>query len=112
MITGAAFLALAGAGALARAGVGHRLNRGFPLGTLSVNVLGALALGLLAGASTPALTVVGIGGLGTLTTFSSFARDAVALVEEGRFRAALAYVVGTVGLGLAAAGAGLALAAA
>jgi CrcB protein len=112
VITVAAFALAAVAGALTRAEVGHRLNRDHPLGTLTVNVFGAFALGLLAGASNPVLTVVGVGGLGTLTTFSSFARDAVALVEEGRVRAALAYVAATVGLGLAAAGAGLALGAA
>ena len=54
-------------------------------------------------------TVVGTAGLGAFTTFSSFARDAVSLIEEHRHPAAALYVIGTVGLGLVTAGTGLAL---
>lgn len=110
MIAAAGFVLAAGLGALGRAGVGHRLNRhdGFPLGTLAVNVSGSFALGLLAGVSPPVLTVLGTGALGAYTTFSSFARDAVALVEQGRPRTAALYVGATCVLCVAAAWAGLA----
>ena len=110
MITAAAFVILAALGALTRAVAGHHLNRSFPVGTLAVNVVGAFLLGLLAGVGPPMSTVVATTGLGALTTFSSFARDAVALIEEHRRGAAALYVVSTVGLGLIAAGGGLALA--
>jgi CrcB protein len=110
VITAVAFVVIAALGALTRAEVGRRLNRRFPTGTMTVNVIGAFALGCLAAVGPPVSTVVGTTGLGAMTTFSSFARDAVALVEERRLGAAAAYVGGTLALGLAAAGAGLAVA--
>lgn len=112
MITAVAFVAAAAGGALARAAAGHRWNRrlGFPLGTLVVNVSGSFLVGLLAGSAPPALTVIGAGALGTYTTFSGFARDAVALVELRRPGLAAVYVVATCGLAIAAAAAGVALA--
>jgi CrcB protein len=110
VITVVGFLVVGAVGALLRAEAGRRANRAFPTGTLAVNVIGAFALGLLSAASSPTLTVAGIAGLGAMTTFSSFARDAVALLEEHRGAAAVLYVVGTVVLGLTAAGAGLAVA--
>lgn len=110
MITIVAFAVVGAVGALLRAEAGRRANRAFPTGTLTVNVIGAFALGLLSAASSPTLTVAGIAGLGAMTTFSSFARDAVALLEEHRGATAVLYVVGTVVLGLTAAGAGLAVA--
>jgi CrcB protein len=112
VITAAAFVVAASAGALARAEAGRRWNRhrGMALGTLAVNVSGSFLLGLLATTTPPVVTVLGVGGLGAYTTFSSFARDVVALVEEGRFAAAVAYVGLTFGLGLGAAAVGVALA--
>ena len=111
MITAAAFVVLAAAGALLRALAGRHLNRRAPLGTLLVNASGSFALGLLAGSgvSPPVVTALGTGGLGAYTTFSSFARDAVALVEEGRTGWAAAYVAGTAAGTVAAAWAGLLL---
>jgi fluoride exporter len=108
-VIAAAFLVLAGAGALARAFIGHRLNRAFPTGTLLVNASGSFALGLLSGASPAVITAVGTGGLGAYTTFSSFARDAVALIEERRWGAAAAYVLASLIIGVAAAAAGISL---
>jgi CrcB protein len=95
VITALAFLAAAAAGALGRAALGHRYNRAFPTGTLLVNVSGSFALGLLHGVTPPLVTVVGVGGLGAYTTFSSFARDLVALAEERRYVGAAAYGVAT-----------------
>jgi CrcB protein len=112
VITAAAFLVAAGLGAVTRALVGHRLNpdRGFPAGTLLVNVTGSLALGLLVGLDAPALTVLGTGFVGAYTTLSSFARDAVALAEQRRWLQSMAYILLTCTTTVAAAAAGLALA--
>ncbi|SUZ89956.1 uncharacterized protein METZ01_LOCUS42810, partial [marine metagenome] len=73
-----------------------------------VNVAGSLALGLLAGASAPVPVVVGVGGLGALTTFSTFAADTLDLAANRPVRA-VGHVLTTVVLGVAAAAAGLAL---
>ncbi len=98
-----AFVVAAAAGALARAAVGHRLNSRFPWGTMSVNVSGSFALGLLAHASSFAATVVGTGLLGAYTTFSSFARDIVSLWERDARVGAITYAVATLIVGVAAA---------
>ena len=98
-----AFVVAAAAGALARAVVGHRLNGRFPWGTMSVNVSGSFVLGLLAHASSFAATVFGTGLLGAYTTFSSFARDLVALWERGARVAAATYAVASLTAGVAAA---------
>lgn len=112
MITAAAFVAAAIAGALARAEAGRRWNRhnGVAVGTLIVNVTGSFMLGLLSDMAPPTVTVVGVGGLGAYTTFSSFARDAVALAELRRLTTAALYVAATCVLGLAFAAVGVAIA--
>ena len=88
---------------------------GSVLGTLAVNVAGSLVLGVLLGASSaPAwlVALVGTGFCGTLTTFSTFGADVVRLVGIRAVGRALAYVAGTLVLGIGAAAAGYALAAA
>jgi CrcB protein len=110
VITACAFAVAAAIGALGRAEAGRRWNRhdGLPVGTLVVNVTGSFLLGLLSDVSSPALTVVGVGGLGAYTTFSSFARDVVALGGK-RPALAVAYLAATYGLGIAAAALGVVL---
>lgn len=112
MITVVGFAAAAALGALARAETGHRLNRheGFPFGTLLVNVLGSFLLGLLWDVAPPMVTVAGTAGLGALTTFSGFARDAVALAEQRQVAQAALYVAVSATAGIAAAALGVALA--
>ncbi|HEX7168341.1 MAG TPA: CrcB family protein [Acidimicrobiales bacterium] len=112
MTTALAFLAAAAAGALARAAAGRRWNRrdGMPWGTLAVNVSGSFALGLLHHVTPPVITVVGVGGLGALTTFSSFARDVVALADGRKLAMLAAYVAISLGAGITAAALGVALA--
>jgi fluoride exporter len=85
-----------GLGAVARAVATHAVNvrtrRGFPFGTLAVNLSGALALGALsaAGASAVVLSVVGTGFLGAFTTFSTWMYETDhAIVGGHRARAAL-----------------------
>jgi CrcB protein len=112
VITVIAFVVAAALGALGRAEAGRRWNRhdGLAVGTFVVNVTGSFLLGLLAGVGPPVATVVGVGGLGAYTTFSSFARDAVALAERRRTALLAVYVVATCLFGVAAAWAGVALA--
>ena len=107
MLTAVAFIGLAGVGAAVRfVAADHR--PGGHRGTLLVNVAGSLLLGLLAGASAPVTVVVGAGGLGAMTTFSTFASDTLALAADSPWRAA-GHVAPTVVLGLAAAVIGLAI---
>jgi fluoride exporter len=75
---------------------------------LIVNVTGSLMLGLLSDVTPPTITVLGVGGLGAYTTFSSFARDAVALAETKRVMLAAVYVALSCLLGIGAAAIGVA----
>jgi CrcB protein len=109
----ALLVAVGGAlGALSRYGVGALLGgRAFPWATLTVNVIGSLALGyVLGGPATrwdPAVaTTVTVGFLGAFTTFSTFSGETTALLRDGRAATALLYVAASVGLGLAGAAAG------
>jgi fluoride exporter len=110
VITVVLFAALAGVGAVARGAATGRWNLpgGLPLGTLAVNVTGCLALGALRGSglAPAALTVVGTGLVGAFTTFSGFAADTAGLAVGGRRGAAAAYVVVSLGAGVAAAALG------
>jgi CrcB protein len=109
VITAVAFVCAASAGAIARAEAGRRWNQadGFAWGTLVVNVTGSFLLGLLRDVTPPLITVVGVGGIGAYTTFSSFARDAVALAELRQVGRAVLYVGATCAVGIAAAAAGV-----
>ena len=78
-----------------------------PLATLAVNILGSGLMGvcyvlLSAGliSSEPMRGVLMVGFLGALTTFSSFALDAMALMEKGQGPLALGYVSASVVLSL------------
>jgi fluoride exporter len=109
---------LAGAvGAFARFGLDTLVARrwpSFPAGTLAVNVSGAFALGLLVGASAghDVLLVVGTGLVGGYTTFSTWMLETQRLAEAGRPTSAAVNLFGSLAVGLTAAGAGWALAAA
>jgi CrcB protein len=76
----------------------------FPWGTWTVNVVGCLVLGVVAGASTPGwvLSIVGTGFCGALTTFSTFGFETVRLVEDDDHAAAVWNVLGSLAAGLAA----------
>jgi len=94
-------------GALARYYVGQAVDRkSFPLGTLTVNVVGSFVLGLvtfLAPRESVAL-LVGTGACGSFTTFSSFSFDTVRLWEQGRPAVALGNAVVNLAGALAAIG--------
>ena len=94
------------------------LGPGFPVGTLSVNVLGGFLMGALAGflalrypgGGQGLRLFLGTGILGGFTTFSAFSLDAVLLWERGQLAGAAVYVVASVALSIAALLAGLSLA--
>ncbi|WP_417709111.1 fluoride efflux transporter CrcB [Roseibium aggregatum] len=90
---------------------------GFPVGTLTVNVVGSLIMGLFIGwlvrnetADLQTLRYfVATGFLGGFTTFSAFSLDTSVLWERGDTHLALIYVVVSVVLSILAVFAGLML---
>jgi CrcB protein len=106
MITAAGFAGAAAVGAVIRWQVTIHLPR--PAATLLVNLTGAFVLGLLDGWSAPELTIVGVGGLGAYTTFSTLADDIAQLWSPDR-RLAVGYMAVTIVGGIGAAASGLAI---
>lgn len=103
ILVAGAFVTAAAIGAVVRYVVRVRLPaRPVPFGTLAVNLAGAFGLGLVAGWSAPAVTIVGTAALGALTTFSTLTAEVAELAETRRGAAAL-YLAVTVlgGVGLA-----------
>lgn len=74
------------------------LGPGFPFGTLSVNWIGCLLMGVLAGVLARIgggegwRLFLGVGVLGGYTTFSAFSLDTITLIERGQVAMALGYV--------------------
>ena len=103
---------IGGLGAVARLlierGVRRQLAMAFPIGTVTVNVTGAFALGLVSGLglSHGVTTLVGTGFLGAYTTFSGWMLETRSLAEDRQWRAAAANIAVSVVAGLAAAFAG------
>ncbi|TRY18145.1 fluoride efflux transporter CrcB [Tessaracoccus rhinocerotis] len=93
----------------------HSPRSGLPLGTISINLTGSFALGLLTGLATSALVpegwhlVLGTGFLGGYTTFSTASFETVRLLQEGRRGTAIVNGLGVVVLATAAAALGLVL---
>jgi CrcB protein len=96
--------------------VQSRHDRVFPFGTLTVNAVGSLLLGLLFGVvehhglDPDVRTVLGTGFCGAFTTFSTWGYETVRLVEDGALLEAFGNVAVSLIVGLAAAAAGLGLA--
>ena len=112
-MTAALLVAAGGAiGALLRYAVS--LLVGGALATLTVNLAGGFAIGLLAAAipvEQAGLRLLLLTGLlGGFTTFSAFSADTLAMLQRGEIAAAAAYVAASVLLSLAACAAGWALA--
>lgn len=86
----------------------------FPWGTLLVNVLGALLLGLVTGAAgylgPDGVALLGTGLCGGLTTFSTFGYETARLLEAGAVLEAGLNAAGSLLAGLAAATVGYVLA--
>lgn len=88
----------------------------WPWGTLGVNLIGGLLMGMLVGALARAPAggeawrlLLGVGVLGGFTTFSAFALDAVTMIQRGAMGAALVYVLISVVGSIVALFAGLSL---
>ncbi|MBN7785920.1 fluoride efflux transporter CrcB [Ponticoccus gilvus] len=91
------------------------LGKGFPWGTLTVNVVGSFAMGALVvllahlgGNRWAPLLMTGV--LGGFTTFSAFSLDAVTLYERGQTGVAAGYVAVSVVASITALFAGMSLA--
>ena len=99
----------------------HAINRAsivylgpsFPFGTLFVNVVGSLVMGVLAGlflirAPTDTWRLfLSTGILGGFTTFSAFSLDAAMMWQRSDYAALSLYVIGSVALSIGALMAGL-----
>lgn len=107
-------------GAVSRHFVGVAASRafgsGFPVGTMTVNVLGSFVMGVIAAmfalrwsGSETARLLLATGFLGGFTTFSAFSLDVALLWERGEPVLAVAYVLGSVILSILALFGGLAL---
>ena len=114
-----AFLVAAAIGAPARylvdGLVQDHTEGAFPWGTFVVNITGCLVLGVVTGLGlyhglgATTRTVIGTGGMGAYTTFSSFSFETVRLAEEGATSEAVRNVAASLLVGLAAASLGLAI---
>ena len=116
-------LLLVALGGAIGAGCRHLVNLGalrlfgpnFPFGTLTVNVVGGLLMGIAAGyfalvyagGGQNLRLFVATGVLGGFTTFSAFSLDAMLLWERGDLLTALAYVLLSVVLSIVVLAAGL-----
>ncbi len=117
-------IAIAGGGAVGAllrywvsTGVYTLIGRGFPYGTLVVNVLGSLLMGFLyiwllervaAGVAMRAFALIGL--LGAFTTFSTFSIETLNLMESGQFTKAALNTLLSVVLCVGAAALGVMLA--
>ncbi len=104
MLKNIVLIACAGAfGALCRYGMVNFIGgRYFPWGTMLVNVLGSLLMGLAfvyiveRGVFPPEFKpLIMTGFLGAFTTYSAFSLEAWQLFDRGDFLSAMAYIIGT-----------------
>ncbi len=107
-------------GAIARYGVTRSMARfsadGFPYGTIVVNLVGCLLIGVVFAVVETRPTIpanlrlfIMIGILGSFTTFSTFGHETLELLKSGAIGATFAYLIGSVAVGLVAVVAGRAL---
>ena len=89
-------------------------GKGFPFGTLAVNVLGSFLLGLFyalmqdqSNADTPLRAFFAIGLLGAFTTFSTFSVDTLMLLQQGEWLKGLTNILLNVTVCIIAAAVGI-----
>ena len=89
----------------------------FPIGTLTVNVVGCFLLGMLKHVGETTVLVspemraaLGVGFLGALTTFSTFGYETISQIEDGAWSVAMANIGVNVVVGILAVWGGLTLA--
>jgi CrcB protein len=107
-VNGFLLVALGGAlGSMMRYGLYRTVPA--PWGTLGVNIIGGLLMGLLVGVLTGRglsaeneRLFLGAGVLGGFTTFSAFSLDVVQMVERGAWGEAAIYALASTGLSIAA----------
>ena len=82
---------------------------GFPWGTFVVNIVGCLLIGALWGAmgrwpnfSSRISLLIGMGFCGGFTTFSTFSKEGLALLQAGSYGLFAAYVFGSIAVGILA----------
>ena len=87
--------------------IGRQVNSQFPIGTLTVNIIGCLLIGMIAGFSerdtflSPETRILLTTGFcGGFTTFSAFSYESVTLLREGELFYLGANVVLSVSLGI------------
>ena len=108
----AGVMLLGGCGAVLRflvdGAVGSRVRKAFPYGTLSVNITGAVVLGLVTGLALDhdAALLAGTAVVGSYTTFSTWIFETQRLTEERQLPTAALNIVVSVLLGILAAAAG------
>jgi CrcB protein len=110
----------ASVGAILRYVVGVMCGRffgtGFPIGTFVINISACVFIGWfltianIRSVSDTARIAVAVGFIGTYSTFSTFAYESSALLEEGAGIKAFAYMLGSVIGGLIAVRIGIAMA--
>jgi len=109
------------AGANARFALGHLLadsfGTSFPTGTLCINVTGSLLIGIILTLLTERYLVdpywrllLVVGFLGSYTTMSSYAWEALSLADQSNWMQSIGYVIGTNTLCLGACYGGILLA--
>jgi CrcB protein len=108
----AAVVVIGGAGSvirfLADGVVAAASGRDFPLGTMAVNVSGAVILGLISGLALghDQALLAGTAAVGSYTTFSTWMLETQRLTEERQHRKAAVNVIASLAAGVAAAALG------
>ncbi|MDZ4844333.1 MAG: fluoride efflux transporter CrcB [Chitinophagales bacterium] len=88
--------------------VQNKFLSAFPFGTLSVNVIGCFAIGIIfalaekGNLSAEWRLFLATGICGGFTTFSAFSIETISLMKEGQMTGAFLYILASIALGLGA----------